>query len=107
MRRPAARPATWPTSAPASKATPEAAFIRRASSGNCHGIGLPPARSLAEAEGGALVVSNPGPHPTLTLLIASADPEARETRHADVGRPSPPTLWRNLAPSLPMGVRTS
>jgi nitrogen-specific signal transduction histidine kinase len=72
---------------PGLEGDPEAAFIRRASSGNGRGIGLPLARSLAEAEGGALVVSDPGPHPTFTLLIASADPEVRETRHADVGRP--------------------
>ena len=51
----------------------ETAFVRRASGGNGHGIGLALARSLAEAEGGALVVSNPGPHPTFTLLIGSDD----------------------------------
>jgi signal transduction histidine kinase len=52
---------------------PVAAFHRRASGANGHGIGLSLARSLAEAEGGALVVSNPGPHPKFTLLIGSGD----------------------------------
>jgi signal transduction histidine kinase len=59
---------------------PEAAFARRASGGNGHGIGLALARSLAEAEGGALVVSNVGPHPSFTLLIGIGDADQRSDR---------------------------
>jgi signal transduction histidine kinase len=50
---------------------PEAAFSRRRRSAG-HGIGLSLARSLAAAEGGSLRVSDPGPGPTLTLLLPPA-----------------------------------
>ncbi|MFN8035988.1 MAG: HAMP domain-containing sensor histidine kinase [Acidimicrobiia bacterium] len=46
---------------------PDAAFARR--SGDGRGIGLSLARTLAEAEGGRLVLERPGPHPTFSLLI--------------------------------------
>jgi signal transduction histidine kinase len=49
---------------------PEAAFARRAD-GSGHGIGLALARSLAEAEGGRLVVRRPGAGPTFSLLLAT------------------------------------
>jgi signal transduction histidine kinase len=48
---------------------PEAAFARRAGSGNGHGIGLSLARSLAQAEHGRLIVTRPGPNPVFTLLL--------------------------------------
>jgi signal transduction histidine kinase len=48
---------------------PEGAFARRASAGNGHGIGLALARSLADAEGGRLLVARAGPGPVLTLLL--------------------------------------
>jgi signal transduction histidine kinase len=48
---------------------PEAAFARRAGSGNGHGIGLSLARSLAQAEHGRLIVTDPGPNPVFTLLL--------------------------------------
>jgi signal transduction histidine kinase len=48
---------------------PEAAFERRHGSGDGHGIGLALARSLAHAEGGRLDVTNPGPGPTVRLLL--------------------------------------
>jgi signal transduction histidine kinase len=51
---------------------PEAAFARRSAAGDGHGIGLTLARSLAEAEGGRLTVSRPGPEPRLTLLLPRA-----------------------------------
>jgi signal transduction histidine kinase len=48
---------------------PEAAFVRRASDGRGHGIGLSLARSLAHAEGGRLVVRQAAPRPVFTLLL--------------------------------------
>jgi signal transduction histidine kinase len=48
----------------------EEAFQR--GSGEGHGIGLALARSLAHAEGARLQVTDPGPHPTVSLLVAPA-----------------------------------
>lgn len=49
---------------------PEDVFVRRSATGDGHGIGLALARSLAQAEGARLVVSDPGPRPVFTLLLA-------------------------------------
>jgi signal transduction histidine kinase len=54
---------------PGLRGDPEAAFARRASSANGHGIGLSLARSLAQAEHGRLIVTDPGPNPVFTLLL--------------------------------------
>jgi signal transduction histidine kinase len=54
---------------PGLRGDPETAFARRASSGNGHGFGLSLARSLAQAEHGRLIVTDPGPHPVFTLLL--------------------------------------
>lgn len=48
---------------------PELAFARRAGGGNGHGIGLALARSLADAEGGRLLLAQARPKPVLTLLL--------------------------------------
>ncbi|MDQ1517813.1 MAG: hypothetical protein QOE80_3643 [Actinomycetota bacterium] len=48
-------------------------FRRRSESATGRGIGLALARSLADAEGGRLVLSRPGPGPCFTLLLPAAD----------------------------------
>jgi signal transduction histidine kinase len=51
---------------------PEDAFVRRADGAAArsgHGIGLALARSLAEADGGRLVVRRAAPHPVFSLLL--------------------------------------
>jgi signal transduction histidine kinase len=53
---------------------PERAFERRSPAARGHGIGLALARSLAEADGGRLVVRRPGPAPVLALVLPGARP---------------------------------
>jgi signal transduction histidine kinase len=52
-------------------ADPESA-LERGNSRNGHGIGLALARSLADAEGGRLTIADPGPRPTVRLLLRLA-----------------------------------
>jgi signal transduction histidine kinase len=49
-------------------------FRRRSETARGSGIGLALARSLADAEGGRLVLSRPGPEPCFTVLLPAADP---------------------------------
>jgi signal transduction histidine kinase len=55
---------------------PEAAFASRRGEGQGHRIGLALARSLADAEGGRLVVLRAGPHPVLRLILPAAASKA-------------------------------
>lgn len=55
----------------------ETAFARGSGAG--HGIGLALARSLAHAEGARLLVTRPGPHPTVSLLLTPAAPATQAT----------------------------
>lgn len=56
---------------------PERIFERRSRDARGHGIGLALARSLAEAEGGKLLVTHRGPAPVFSLFLPSAHDESR------------------------------
>lgn len=51
----------------------QAAFARRSTSVDGHGIGLALARSLAHAEGGRLTITNPGAAPRIALVLRRRD----------------------------------
>jgi signal transduction histidine kinase len=60
---------------------PEEAFVRRFQGDGGHGIGLALARSLAEADGGRLVVRHVAPRPVFALLLPLADTFVASRRH--------------------------
>ncbi|MFZ5851763.1 MAG: sensor histidine kinase, partial [Actinomycetota bacterium] len=64
----------------------EEVFRRRAPGSAGHGIGLALARALAEAEGGRLLLSRPGPGPVFTLLLPA--PPARVPARAHSRAPA-------------------
>ncbi|MCM2416735.1 HAMP domain-containing sensor histidine kinase [Streptomyces sp. RKAG293] len=52
----------------------DAVFATARRDGQRHGIGMPLARSLAEAEGGRLLLRRPGPQPVFSLLLPACEP---------------------------------
>jgi signal transduction histidine kinase len=63
---------------PGIEGDPEAIFERRSGAAPDRGIGLALARSLADAEGGRLLVRHAGPHPTFTLVLRLSSPILRD-----------------------------
>jgi signal transduction histidine kinase len=72
---------------------PETAFAPRHGQADHHGIGLGLARSLAEAEGGRLLVRRAAPQPMFSLLLPLAD--APDAESPDAESPDAP------APAVP------
>jgi signal transduction histidine kinase len=63
-------------------------LFRRTESGpSRHGLGLPLARALAEAEGGRLVLSRPGPQPRFTLVLPESSVTSSGGRRVPVSLP--------------------
>jgi len=65
---------------------PDAAFTPRTARTGTHGIGLGLARSLAEAEGGRLLVRRAAPRPLFSLLLPLADAPGPD--HPDTPAPA-------------------
>jgi len=78
---------------------PETVFVRRARGTDSHGIGLPLARSLAEADGGRLFVHRACPAPIFTLLLPAADSAQATTTAAPAANDPSRNGNRDPAPS--------
>ena len=67
----------------------ETFFRRRSAAARGTGIGLPLARSLAEADGGRLDVLRHGPRPVLRVLLVAANDEAIVAEPPEPAEPDP------------------
>jgi signal transduction histidine kinase len=71
--------------------SPEAVFARRGEASSTRGIGLALARSLAEAEGGRLLLQHAGPGPVFTLLLPAEQPPGPARPPAATAEPVVPS----------------
>jgi signal transduction histidine kinase len=69
---------------------PEEAFVRRSPTARGRGIGLALARSLAEADGGRMLLRRAAPHPVFAVLLPVADAVFADSLSTDQPVNDPP-----------------